>query len=412
MNFEFKDKYDINDLISLITLLRAPGGCPWDREQTHESIKSNFIEETYEVIEAINKNSISGLREELGDVLLQIALHCEMESEKGNFDFNDVCDELCKKLIVRHPHVFGDKVANNTKEALDSWDSVKASIKGTKTASSKMDSIPIELPALMRAQKVQSKAAKAGFDWDNQNGAFLKLNEEINELKIALSHNNQAEIEDEFGDVLFSCVNISRFIGVDSEEALKASTDKFITRFKIVEKLADENDIDMNNSSIDELDALWDKAKENRTEEKAIFIDECWQLIGASSNRLAAEFVLEIFKIIRGYGGSAVCATQDLNDFFALEDGKYGKGIINNSKTKVILNLEDEEAQRVGSILHLSEAELMEITHFERGSALISTNNNNVAVEIKCSELEKELITTDRRELQELLKRNGKIERV
>lgn len=262
VNFEFKDKYDINDLISLITLLRAPGGCPWDREQTHESIKSNFIEETYEVIEAINKNSISGLREELGDVLLQIALHCKMESEKGNFDFNDVCDELCKKLIVRHPHVFGDKVANNTKEALDSWDSVKASIKGTKTASSKMDSIPIELPALMRAQKVQSKAAKAGFDWDNQNGAFLKLNEEINELKIALSHNNLAEIEDEFGDVLFSCVNISRFIGVDSEEALKASTDKFITRFKIVEKLADENDIDMNSSSIDELDALWDKAKE------------------------------------------------------------------------------------------------------------------------------------------------------
>lgn len=262
VNFEFKDKYDINDLISLITLLRAPGGCPWDREQTHVSIKSNFIEETYEVIEAINKNSISGLREELGDVLLQISLRCEMESEKGNFDFNDVCDELCKKLIVRHPHVFGDKVANNTKEALDSWDSVKASIKGTKTASSKMDSIPIELPALMRAQKVQSKAAKAGFDWDNQNGAFLKLNEEINELKIALSHNNLAEIEDEFGDVLFSCVNISRFIGVDSEEALKASTDKFITRFKIVEKLADENDIDMNNSSIEELDALWDKAKE------------------------------------------------------------------------------------------------------------------------------------------------------
>ena len=234
----------------MISLLRAPGGCPWDREQTHVSIKSNFIEETYEVVEAINKNSISGLREELGDVLLQIALHCEMESEKGNFDFNDVCD------------VFGDKVANNTKEALDSWDSVKASIKGTKTASSKMDSIPIELPALMRAQKVQSKAAKAGFDWDNQNGAFLKLNEEINELKIALSHNNLAEIEDEFGDVLFSCVNISRFIGVDSEEALKASTDKFITRFKIVEKLAEENDIDMNSSSIDELDALWDKAKE------------------------------------------------------------------------------------------------------------------------------------------------------
>ena len=156
------------------------------------------------------------------------------------------------------------------------------------------------------------------------------------------------------------------------------------------------------------LDFGWDKAKENRTEEKAIFIDECWQLIGSGSNRLAAEFVLEIFKIIRGYGGSAICATQDINDFFALEDGKYGKGIINNAKTKILLNLEEEEARRVQSILHLSEAEVMEITHFERGSGLISTNNNNVTVEIKCSQMEKELITTDRRELQELLdKTNG-----
>ena len=151
------------------------------------------------------------------------------------------------------------------------------------------------------------------------------------------------------------------------------------------------------------LDYVWDKAKENRTAEKAIFIDECWQLIGAKSNRLAAEFVLEMFKIIRGYGGSAICATQDINDFFALEDGKFGKGIINNAKTKIVLNLEDEEAQRVQSILRLSEAEVMEITHFERGNALISTNNNNIAVEIKCSQLEKELITTDRRELQTLL---------
>ena len=155
------------------------------------------------------------------------------------------------------------------------------------------------------------------------------------------------------------------------------------------------------------LDFVWDKIKEDRTKEKAVFIDECWQLIGASSNRQAAEFVLEIFKTIRGYGGSAICATQDLNDFFALDDGKYGKGIINVSKTKIILNLEEEEARRVQSTLHLSEAEIMEVTHFERGNALISTNNNNIAVEIKCSQMEKELITTDRRELQELLDRAG-----
>ncbi|MGN0180008.1 MAG: VirB4 family type IV secretion system protein [Monoglobaceae bacterium] len=150
------------------------------------------------------------------------------------------------------------------------------------------------------------------------------------------------------------------------------------------------------------LDYVWDKTKENRTVEKAIFIDECWQLIGSTGNRIAAEFVLEIFKIIRGYGGSAVCATQDLNDFFALDDGKYGKGIINVCKTKIILNLEDEEAQRVQSTLHLSEAEVMEITHFERGNGLISTNNNNITVEFRCSDLEKSLITTDRRELQQL----------
>ena len=156
------------------------------------------------------------------------------------------------------------------------------------------------------------------------------------------------------------------------------------------------------------LDYVWDKAKEDRTQEKAIFIDETWQLIGAASNRMAAEFVLEIFKIIRGYGGSAICATQDLNDFFALEDGKYGKGIINNAKTKIVLNLEDEEAQRVQDILHLSETETMAITHFERGNGLISTNNNNITVEFKASDLEKELITTDRRELQEIVERAQK----
>lgn len=152
------------------------------------------------------------------------------------------------------------------------------------------------------------------------------------------------------------------------------------------------------------LDYVWDKAKEDRTQEKAIFIDEVWQLIGASSNRLAAEFVLEIFKIIRGYGGAAICATQDINDFLALDDGKYGKGIINNSKTKIVLNLEDEEAQRVQSILNLSDTEIMNITHFARGNGLILTNNNNVTVEFKASALETEMITTDREQLREILR--------
>ena len=164
------------------------------------------------------------------------------------------------------------------------------------------------------------------------------------------------------------------------------------------------------------LDFVWDKAKANRTEEKAIFIDECWQLIGGGAgtfgvgNRLAAEMVLEIFKTIRAYSGSGICATQDLNDFFSLDNGKYGKGIINNCRTKVILNLEDEEAQRVQQVLHLSEAEVMEITHFERGNGLISSNNNNITVEIKASPLERDLITTDRRELLDLLRRMNRPE--
>ncbi|MBE6742293.1 MAG: nucleoside triphosphate pyrophosphohydrolase [Ruminococcaceae bacterium] len=261
VDFEFKDKYNVYDLISIVKVLRVPGGCPWDREQTHESIKKNFIEETYEVIEAINKQSPDMLKEELGDVLLQVALHAEMEREKGSFDFDDIANDIVQKLIIRHPHVFGETVAKTGEEALSSWDSAKAKSKGTKSQSESMLSVPRELPALMRAQKIQHKAAKVGFDWDDIDGAFYKLDEEINELKSALANGESAEIEDEFGDVLFSCVNISRFLKLDSEEALTGATDKFLERFTVVEKLANENGIDMKNSSIQELDALWDEAK-------------------------------------------------------------------------------------------------------------------------------------------------------
>lgn len=262
IDFELKENYDINDLLLIITALRSPEGCPWDRVQTHSSLKKNFIEETYEVIEAINKNSSEGLREELGDVLLQVLLHSEIESEKGSFNFNDVCNDLCQKLVVRHPHVFGGASAENEEEALKSWDNAKAKTKGIKKQSTAMDSVPIELPALMRAQKVQSKAKKAGFDWETVDGAFDKVNEEIDELKTAIAHGSSAEIEDEFGDLLFSCVNVSRFIDVDSEEALTASVNKFVNRFKIVEKLAEENGILMNDTSVEELDKFWNRAKE------------------------------------------------------------------------------------------------------------------------------------------------------
>ena len=271
--FEIKDRYDIGDLLEIIKVLRAPGGCPWDAEQTHTSIKKNFIEETYEVVEAINKNNSDMLREELGDVLLQIVMHTEMEREQGGFCFEDVVDEVVKKLVARHPHVFGDVVAENSSQALESWNEAKSRLKGEKNKTQSMQSVPRELPALMRAQKVQHKASKAGFDWQSADGAFDKLYEEINELKIAMNQGDSSLIEDEFGDVLFSCVNIARFINVDSEETLTKSTDKFISRFSSVEQMAKEKGIDMKSSSLQVLDELWDNAKKIKNAEESAMED-------------------------------------------------------------------------------------------------------------------------------------------
>ena len=260
-DFQIKDKYGIEDLLEIIAILRAPGGCPWDAEQTHESIRKNFIEETYEVIEAINKKDSVLLCEELGDVLMQIALHTQMEREAGNFDFDDICDGLCKKLIVRHPHVFGDISVNSVDEVLTNWDAIKLVTKGQKSTGESMSSIPRELPALMRAEKLQKKAAKVGFDWDDISGAFDKLREETDEVKAALADGDREHQLEELGDLLFSCVNVARFMDCDPEEALTAANDKFLSRFILVEKLAAERGIDIKASSIEELDRLWDEAK-------------------------------------------------------------------------------------------------------------------------------------------------------
>lgn len=265
-NFDFKEKYTVDDLVKIIAVLRASGGCPWDREQTHESIKKNFIEETYEVVEAINKKSPEMLREELGDVMLQIVLHTQMETEIGSFTFDDVCDEICKKLIVRHPHVFGDVTVSSTGEVLSNWDAIKMQTKKQKTVSESIDSIPRELPALMRAQKVQHKAAKAGFDWDAIDGALDKVYEEADEIKGAIAEKSDAHTAEEIGDLLFACVNVCRFAHVDGEEALTAATDKFAERFKITERLANERGIDMKSAPIEELDKLWDEAKKTLAE--------------------------------------------------------------------------------------------------------------------------------------------------
>ncbi len=261
VDFIRKDKYNIEDLLQIMELLRGPGGCLWDAEQTHKSIRKDFIEETYEVIEAINKDDKELLKEELGDVLLQVVFHTQIEKESDCFDFSDVCDGLCKKLIERHPHVFGDISVSSTDEVLSNWDTIKRKSKGQKTQGSSMLKVPKELPALMRAQKIQSKAKKAGFDWDNIDGAFEALHSEIDELKSAMKNGNTDEVKGEMGDLLFSCVNVSRFLDVDSEEALTISNEKFISRYVLVEKLAEERNVNMKETPIEELDKLWKEAK-------------------------------------------------------------------------------------------------------------------------------------------------------
>ncbi|MGN1195721.1 MAG: nucleoside triphosphate pyrophosphohydrolase [Acutalibacteraceae bacterium] len=262
VDFEFKDSYNFDDLVEIMKILRSPGGCPWDAEQTHESIKKSFIEETYEAIEAINKKDNELLCEELGDCLLQVVFHAEIEREKGSFDISHVTDGICKKLIERHPHVFVDVSVNGSDDVLSNWDTIKRKSKGQKTQGSAMEKIPKELPALMRAQKIQEKAKKDGFDWDDISGAYDALYGEVEELKQAAESGDFALVQEELGDVLFSSVNIARFLDVDAEEALTISNDKFIKRYLVVEKLAAERSIDMKSTPLDELDKLWKEAKE------------------------------------------------------------------------------------------------------------------------------------------------------
>ena len=260
-NFNFKERYDVNDLIDIVKILRSPGGCPWDIEQDHKSIRRDFLEETYEVIEAINKEDRDGLLEELGDVLLQVVFHTQIEREKNSFDLNDVADGVCKKMIERHPHVFGNVNAETSEQVLENWDVIKKQTKQQKSQTESMLSIPREFPALMRADKVQKKAAKVGFDWDSVEGAFDKVSEELEELKEAVTMGVVENANEELGDLLFSVVNVSRFISVDSEEALTKATDKFIDRFSKVEKMAEEKGINMKETELSELDKLWDEAK-------------------------------------------------------------------------------------------------------------------------------------------------------
>lgn len=259
--FVVKPSYQLEDLVALVTALRDPEhGCPWDKIQTHESIRKNFIEETYEVCDAIDRADLDALKEELGDVLLQVALHSEMERELGHFDIEDVADGICKKLVLRHPHVFGDVVAKDSDTVLTNWEAIKRREKSQNSGTDSVHDVPRAMPALMRSQKVQKRAGYVGFDYENTAQAMQDLHSEVDELSRAIE--DGTNVEEELGDLLFAAVNVARFQKVDAEQAMERACDKFVSRFEIVEKLAAEQGIDMKQADLDTLNGLWDKAKE------------------------------------------------------------------------------------------------------------------------------------------------------
>lgn len=260
LDFESKAFYNVYDLKEIIRLLRTEDGCPWDREQTHESIRRNFIEETYEVCEAIDEKNAEHLKEELGDVLMQVIFHSAIEEELGSFTLDDVADATCKKLIFRHPHVFGDVQVRDSAEVLSNWDKLKMKEKKQSSAADTLDSVAKSLPALWRAEKVQKKAAKVGFDWRDVSGALDKLSEELDELREAIAKGEG--VEEELGDLLFSAVNAARFVKVDPEDALNRSSDKFIRRFRALECAAEELG-GLENLSLEEMDRLYNEVKKS-----------------------------------------------------------------------------------------------------------------------------------------------------
>ena len=264
VDFIRKDHYDFNDFVEIIRLLRGPGGCPWDTEQTHESIRKNFIEEVYEAVEAIDLNDKKLLREELGDVLMQVVLHAQMEREAGVFDVDDVIDDVCDKIIERHPHVFGTVEAKNSNEVLENWEKIKRATKGHKEHSQAVLDVPAALPALMRSQKVQQRAARSGFDYPDLSWAMNDLKKEVAELEQAVSLSDETGCEEELGDILFSAVNVSRFLQKDAEESLTKSCNKFINRFIEIEKMAKEQGKSLEDMSLEEMDMLWKNAKEKQ----------------------------------------------------------------------------------------------------------------------------------------------------
>lgn len=263
VDFQCKRRYGWADLLEITRLLRSPGGCPWDMEQTHASIRRNFLEETCEALDALDRDDPHDMCEELGDVLMQVVLHAQMEAERGRFTMDDVVDGVCQKLVYRHPHVFGSARADTSEEVLVNWEALKRTEKGQRSTADAIESVPHTLPALWRAEKTASKAAKAGFDWSGAAGALAKLEEEAGELRRALEAGGPADaphgVQEELGDLLFMAAKLGQMSGVDPEEALHLACDKFARRFRRVETAADKP---LPEYTEEELTALWERAKE------------------------------------------------------------------------------------------------------------------------------------------------------
>lgn len=251
------------DMVELMEKLRGKDGCPWDKEQNHVTLKPYLVEETYEVIDAIDSGIPDKLKEELADLFLQIIFHCQIAREKKEFDINDVMKLCLDKMMRRHPHVFGDSTASTSEEVVQQWEAIKKQEKGYEERKSAVDGLPKHLPALQKAQKVQKKAAKVGFDWKDINDVIAKVEEEMEEVKEAIAKKETKDMEEEIGDLLFSVVNLSRFLQFDTENILHKTIYKFVDRFKKIEKELASCGKDVEQCSIEELDALWNKVKMN-----------------------------------------------------------------------------------------------------------------------------------------------------
>ena len=267
VDFQCKRRYDWEDFLRIMRLLRSPGGCPWDAEQTHQSIRRNFLEETYEALDALDRDDPVDMCEELGDVLMQVVFHATIEEERGRFTMADVVDGVAQKMVYRHPHVFGTVHVDNSDQVLVNWEKLKRTEKGQASTADAIEAVPHTLPALWRAEKVQKKAAKAGFVWDDPLRALDKLEEEVRELRAAMESGKAPEdphgLREELGDVLFMAAKIGQMTGTDPEDALHRSCDKFDSRFRFVEESADKPLSDCGEA---ELLALWREAK---TKEKS-----------------------------------------------------------------------------------------------------------------------------------------------